>query len=86
MQLQKLPKVLTSTFDVGGNRFLIQNGVSGFLFPAGDREALQSHLRRLIEDSAKRDMLGKAARQRIEQMFSWNVVGELYRKLFGMEN
>lgn len=68
--------------DVGGNRFLIQNGVSGFLFPPGDREALKAHVRRLIEDPIKRRMLGEAARKRIEEVFSWEKVGEEYRKLF----
>ncbi|MBI3619167.1 glycosyltransferase family 4 protein, partial [Candidatus Peregrinibacteria bacterium] len=68
--------------DVGGNTFLIQNGISGFLFPPGDREALRSHLRRLIEDPAKRRALGNAARARIEKQFSWTVVGEQYRRLF----
>lgn len=68
--------------DVGGNRFLIQNGVSGLLFPAGDREALRSHLRRLIEDPAKRRALGVAARKRIEETFDWKKVGEQYRQLF----
>lgn len=68
--------------DVGGNRFLIQNGVSGLLFPAGDREALRAHLRRLIEDPAKRRALGEAARHRIEEIFDWRKVGEQYRLLF----
>lgn len=68
--------------DVGGNRFLIQNGVSGLLFPAGDREALRAHLRRLIEDPAKRRSLGEAAQKRIEEMFDWKKVGERYRALF----
>ncbi|HLD63268.1 MAG TPA: glycosyltransferase family 4 protein [Candidatus Peribacteraceae bacterium] len=68
--------------DVGGNAFLIQNGVSGFLFPPGDREALRAHISRLLEDSAKRRMLGAAARRRIEAEFSWEKIGEKYRKLF----
>ncbi len=68
--------------DVGGNAFLIQNGVSGFLFPVGDREALQSHLRRLIADPAKMKAMGAAARKRIEEMFSWEVVGKMYQRLF----
>ncbi|MDD5055931.1 MAG: glycosyltransferase family 4 protein [Candidatus Peribacteraceae bacterium] len=68
--------------DVGGNAFLIQNGVSGFLFPAGDREALAAHIRRLIDDPAKRQSLGEGARKRIEERFSWEKVGEEYRKLF----
>lgn len=68
--------------DVGGNRFLIQNGVSGLLYPAGDREALRSHLRRLIEDPAKLHSLAVAARKRIEETFDWKKVGEQYRRLF----
>jgi len=68
--------------EVGGNRFLIQNGVSGFLFAPGDREALKAHLRRLIEDEGKRVSLGAAARKRIEEEFDWKVVGDKYQKLF----
>ncbi|MBI3336802.1 glycosyltransferase [Candidatus Peregrinibacteria bacterium] len=68
--------------DVGGNRFLLQNGVSGFLFPPGDREALRAHIHRLIEDAAKRRTLGEAARKRIEEEFDWKVVGEKYAELF----
>ncbi len=68
--------------DVGGNRFLIQNGVSGFLFPAGDREALAGHIRRLVEDASKRMSLGLQARKRIDDVFSWQKVSEQYRTLF----
>lgn len=68
--------------DVGGNRYLLQNGVSGFLFPVGDREALQSHLRRLITDDAKRIAIGAAARRRIEDEFNWDIVGRRYNALF----
>lgn len=68
--------------DVGGNSYLIQNGVSGLLFPAGDRAALQAHVRRLLNDPAKRQALGKAARRRIEDMFSWDIVGKRYQQLF----
>lgn len=68
--------------EVGGNAYLIQNGVSGLLFPPGDREALKAHVRRLIDDGTKRQALRGAARQRIESDFSWEVVGEKYRRLF----
>ncbi|MBI3331804.1 glycosyltransferase family 4 protein [Candidatus Peregrinibacteria bacterium] len=68
--------------DVGGNRFLIQNGVSGFLFPAGDRAALSAHLKRLIDDSSKRSSMGEAARRRIADQFSWRNVGKQYQELF----
>jgi glycosyltransferase involved in cell wall biosynthesis len=68
--------------DVGGNAFLLQNGVSGLLFPAGDREALSSHIKRLLMDPAKRRDLGLAARKRIDSEFSWNTIGNQYRSLF----
>jgi glycosyltransferase involved in cell wall biosynthesis len=68
--------------EVGGNGFLIQNGVSGFLFPPGDRAALAAHIRRLITDPAKRRAMGDAARRRIDEMFKWEVVGEQYHALF----
>ncbi len=68
--------------DVGGNTYLIQNGISGLLFPAGDREALRSHLKRLIDDPAKRRAIGKAAWERIEAEFSWEKVGKMYREFF----
>lgn len=71
--------------DVGGNRFLIQNGISGFLFPAGDREALRSHLKRLLDDPAKRRAIGKAARERIDAEFSWEKVGKMYGEFFENE-
>lgn len=68
--------------DVGGNRFLIENGVSGFLFPAGDREALAGHIRRLSGDPEKRLQLGEKARQRIAAIFSWEKVGKRYDEVF----
>ncbi len=68
--------------DVGGNAFLIQNGVSGFLFQPGDREALAAHIRRLTEDPAKRRALGAAARSRIDEAFSWDSIGKQYDAVF----
>jgi len=69
--------------DVGGNGYLIQNGVSGFLFPAGDREALASHVRRVLDDPHKQLSMGKAAVKRIEELFSWEHVQKQYEKVFG---
>ena len=66
----------------GGNRYLIENGISGFLFPAGDRAALASHIRRLMDDTVKRQMLAKHARERIEKVFSWDVIEENYARIF----
>ncbi len=68
--------------DVGGNAFLIQNGISGFLFPAGDHHALSSHMLRLIEDRHKRESLGQAAQERIRKHFDWQRISAQYERLF----
>lgn len=68
--------------EVGGNVYLVQNGVSGFSYPAGDREALAAHVRRLLDDPAKRKAIGEAARTRIEEEFSWDIVGKKYKEFF----
>ena len=67
---------------VGGNTFLIQNGVSGFLYPPGDRAALTAHVKRLLDDHAKRRSLGEEARKRIASVFDWQVVSRQYKELF----
>ncbi len=71
--------------EVGGNRYLIQNGVSGFLFTPGDQEALRAHVRRLIEDPAKRATVSAAARKRIEEVFDWKIVSKQYEMLFSTQ-
>ena len=68
--------------EVGGNTYLVQNGVSGFHFPAGDREALRAHVQRLIDDPAKRTAMGQAAQKRIEEQFDWKKVGKMYTDFF----
>ncbi len=67
---------------VGGNTYLVENGVTGLLFEPGDRAALQAHIRRLVEDTAKRQAMGAAARAKVEKEFSWVVVGRRYTALF----
>ncbi|MDA0375912.1 MAG: glycosyltransferase family 4 protein [bacterium] len=69
---------------VGGNTYLVQNGVSGLCFPAGDRGALRAHVARLLDDPAKRRMMGEAARKRIEEVFDWKIVGKKYQDLFSI--
>ena len=68
--------------NVGGNAFLIEEKVSGLLFQPGDREKLAGHVRTLIEDGTLRQTLGLAARKRIEEHCSWEVVKAKYASLF----
>ncbi len=68
--------------NVGGNAFLIEHEKSGLLFTPGDRKVLQMHMETLIDDGAYRLWLGTAARHRIEEQFSWEIVSKQYRNIF----
>ena len=74
-----LPIVATS---VGGNPELIENQVSGLLFPAGDAARLIEHLSFLAEDSERRRDLGTKARERILDRFRLDAMLNSYRNLY----
>ena len=48
-------------------------GDAGVIVPAGDAPALADAIAALLEDSERRDELGRAARERIVNTFSWTV-------------
>ena len=54
--------------DVGGIPELVRPGVSGELFPPGDREALAAHLTRLLTTPALRAQMSEAAREAAEPL------------------
>lgn len=60
-------------------------GDAGILVPPADSAALASAIATLLEDPARREQLGDAARSRIEQKFSWKVAArqmtDYYQKL-----
>ena len=62
-----LPVVATH---VGGNSELIEEGLTGQLVPADDSESLAVALTEYIENSELRSAQGKAARQRVQEIFS----------------
>ena len=59
---------------VGGIRFTIKNGETGFLVPPFDPEMLAVRLYQLLSQPALGDRMGKAARLRVERTFTWPVV------------
>jgi glycosyltransferase involved in cell wall biosynthesis len=61
------PIVATRT---GGTPELVPDGVTGRIFPPGDAEALAAALDALLADTALREALGTAGRQRMEAHFS----------------
>jgi glycosyltransferase involved in cell wall biosynthesis len=54
----------------GGSPELIENGVSGFLIPVNDSQALVSRVAELLSEPSLRKAMGDNARRRIEESFS----------------
>jgi glycosyltransferase involved in cell wall biosynthesis len=62
-----LPVVAT---DVGGNAELIEEGVTGFLVPAGDAEAVARRVGELLEDPGRARRMGAAGSARVRSLFT----------------
>lgn len=77
--MMKLPVVATN---VGGNSELIDDGVTGFLVNRSNPVELAEKLDRLIVDSALTNEMGKKARQRYEDMFSFENMMARYTDLY----
>jgi glycosyltransferase involved in cell wall biosynthesis len=68
----------------GGPDEIVEDGVSGLLYPSGDVGALADRLRRIAGDPALRERLGQSGRRAAER-FQPNVVGpalvDVYRRV-----
>ncbi len=67
---------------VGGNPELVDEGVTGTLFPAGDSPALADCLQAYIVDRELAARHGRAARERVEKEFSIPVMVNRYAALY----
>lgn len=66
---------------VGGLQHTVEDGVTGFLVPAAEPEALAEKLRLLLQDSELRRQLGQNARQRAET-YTWTAVADRIADLY----
>ena len=73
----------TVSTPVGGIPQLIENGVSGYMVPVGDDEALSSRLDLLFSDEALRRRLGEAARSVILERFGVGRQAESLVRMYG---
>jgi glycosyltransferase involved in cell wall biosynthesis len=73
-----LPVVAT---DVGGTSLLVDDGVNGFLVPAGDEVALAKRIEELAGSPELRRTMSIAARQKASD-FDWTACCDAYEKLF----
>jgi glycosyltransferase involved in cell wall biosynthesis len=74
-----LPVVAT---DVGGMAEAVIDGVTGFLVPPDDADALARALGRLVGDPELRTRMGAAARARYEEHFSPARQARAYEALY----
>ena len=73
------PAVATA---VGGVPDMVEEGVTGFVVPPGDPEALAERTVRLLRDEALRQRMGAAARERALERWWPPRVAEQYRALY----
>ncbi|MEW6442069.1 MAG: glycosyltransferase [bacterium] len=66
-----VPCVCTRT---GGNPEIVDHGINGFLFPAGDHAALAELAGVLVEDDRRRSLFAGRSREKVEGVFDWKRV------------
>ncbi|HEX7287828.1 MAG TPA: glycosyltransferase [Candidatus Angelobacter sp.] len=74
-----LPVVATR---VGGNTEIVEEGKTGWMFRPGDAEHLREIIFDIATDAEAREMTGHAARQRVHDQFSDELMLENYRDLY----
>jgi glycosyltransferase involved in cell wall biosynthesis len=67
---------------VGQNVEYLQNGESGVLTPPADDTALAAALVALLQEPERRQKLGQAARQYLEENFSWSSLAQIVEKAY----
>jgi len=74
---------------VGGLPEVVEHGVSGYLAPVGDVEAMADFSLRILSDCTVRRGFGEAARERAVRLFDWHRVvpryEEIYRGVIGAD-
>ena len=56
--------------DIAGVREQVEDGVTGFVVPPGDPQALADALEELLADPELRTHMGLAGRERVQRLFS----------------
>ena len=73
-----LPVVATK---IAGNEELVVDGETGRLFSTEDAGSLRESLRPFLVNAKMREQMGRAARQRVERLFTWTRVAEQYEDI-----
>jgi glycosyltransferase involved in cell wall biosynthesis len=67
--------------DVGGNKEIIQNGITGILVEAQDIQSFVKEITNLLHDDQLRETLVNQASKNVEK-YDWNHVGNLYLNIY----
>jgi glycosyltransferase involved in cell wall biosynthesis len=81
LQAQAMARAVVAT-TVGGIPEVVEDNVTGLLVPPRDPDALAEKIRLALGDPALRARLGRAARQRVEEHHSLDVMGERLLELY----
>lgn len=89
--MEGLPKSLIEATAIGrpivttrsiGCKDTVDDGVTGFLIPVKDVEALKKKLQLLIDDAGLRQEMGRASREKAEKEFSLDTVIEAHLRIY----
>jgi spore coat protein SA len=67
---------------VGGLTEIVKEGITGLLVQPDDPPALANALLRIIADKGMAEAMGRAGRERVDQLFSWNGIAERVQALY----
>jgi glycosyltransferase involved in cell wall biosynthesis len=68
--------------DIPAHSVVIQNEVTGFLFPSDDKDGFIAKVVKLINESEKLKSIGKAARQHAELIFDWERTADETKRVY----
>ena len=77
-----IPCVVTS---FGGNPYMVEDGVNGYLVPIKDSHAMAEAIVRIMEDPALAKELGRGARRMFEERFTAEAMTRKLEKIYDAE-
>jgi PEP-CTERM/exosortase A-associated glycosyltransferase len=68
--------------DVGGHRELIEDGITGYLFPADDSFALTAAVRKVLDSRDRWQQMREMGRRNVETARNWRASVDRYRNVY----